>query len=198
MGLSPRVRGSHGRVLSQRPSHGSIPARAGEPHPSSIARLELWVYPRACGGAPLAVEWPVAIRGLSPRVRGSQVASIARVGGVGSIPARAGEPAGHEVLDGRRGVYPRACGGALAPLLAAAHERGLSPRVRGSRGGEIDEMRDAGSIPARAGEPGCAWRSTFSGRVYPRACGGAAPRPTPDPSSRGLSPRVRGSPGTWY
>ena len=75
-------------------------------------------------------------------------------------------------------------------------ESGLSPRVRGSRLPARRRWRGSGSIPACAGEPRRR-RLAPSGRgVYPRVCGGAERyRPGVD-HRRGLSPRVRGSPGT--
>ena len=49
-GLSPRVRGNHGRRLAPLDLPGSIPACAGEP---LIGRQPAYcggVYPRVCGG----------------------------------------------------------------------------------------------------------------------------------------------------
>ena len=53
-GLSPRVRGSLGFVPLERHRDGSIPACAGEPSPRIFFCVTYWVYPRVCGGAPLA------------------------------------------------------------------------------------------------------------------------------------------------
>ena len=50
-------------------------------------------------------------------------------------------------------VYPRACGGTLLAPQANLSEKGLSPRVRGNRIWRLERDADAGSIPARAGEP---------------------------------------------
>ena len=51
------------------------------------------------------------------------------------------------------------------------------------------------SIPAGAGEPGEAFRDHRELVVYPRGCGGADGLPYVVVGHRGLSPRVRGSPG---
>ncbi len=60
-----------------------------------------------------------------------------------------------------------------------------APRQRGRRGG---------SIPAHAGEPKTSTRARAAIRVYPRACGGAMRSRLRPSRTRGLSPRMRGSP----
>ena len=54
-------------------------------------------------------------------------------------------------------------------------------------------MRQGGSIPARAGEPGAKRGSTAPFSVYPRACGGTWSQARIHRSILGLSPRVRGN-----
>ena len=69
------------------------------------------VYPRACGGTQfrkLLRQDPV---GLSPRVRGNHILAQPGHLGVGSIPARAGEPPSKMGPATIFTVYPRACGG---------------------------------------------------------------------------------------
>ena len=110
--------------------------------------------------------------GLSPRVRGNRVTSLANWAISRSIPACAGEPDGAEgiAIDGK--VYPRVCGGTSPGRNPRATSRGLSPRVRGNHHhGEPVAVADR-SIPACAGEPpaGATRASLLS--VYPRVCGG--------------------------
>ncbi len=134
-GLSPRVRGN--RLLDYGIPHGirSIPACAGEPHEVLIRSVVRKVYPRVCGGTAAAGFDGIALRGLSPRVRGNhnrqesiQVASR-------SIPACAGEPPNRPVLPCVVSVYPRVCGG-TGDIHQYGHALiGLSPRVRGNRVG---------------------------------------------------------------
>ena len=91
---------------------------------------------------------------------------------------------------------------------------GLSPRVRGSRYHAVRWRPTGGSIPACAGKPswlrtltpcvgvyprvcGEAVRPPFEQlgqKVYPRVCGEAAVPEQPEARTKGLSPRVRGSP----
>ena len=72
-------------------------------------------------------------------------------------------------------VYPRVCGGTAMPLVATYLVAGLSPRVRGNRRTFQDFVRQGGSIPACAGEPGKQVLYALIGHVI------------------GLSPRVRGN-----
>ena len=132
---------------------------------------------------------------------------------LGSIPARAGEPAQGRPGRPLRPVYPRACGGTTAGTIWPWPPGGLSPRVGGNRLRHQRRAAGGRSIPARAGEPhtGSAGRTvatvypracggTSSGptripccRVYPRACGGTSLPVTPTDRPKGLSPRVRGN-----
>ena len=192
-GLSPRVRGSHLLAVASRHRDGSIPACAGEPTGTTLFVTYGRVYPRVCGGAQRVVVGRVELEGLSPRVRGSLSAYVELTRLSRSIPACAGEP-GYIRLDGHlRQVYPRVCGGAAIPGKVSGTRSGLSPRVRGSRPYCRDQGGNNRSIPACAGEPSSLVSQRYSGRVYPRVCGGATNRSWPDLRDRGLSPRVRGS-----
>ncbi len=110
-GLSPRLRGNHGRpaVRARRP--GSIPAPAGEPASRHANHLGHRVYPRACGGTASTETVLLVHHGLSPRLRGNRVGRVSRRRGAGSIPAPAGEPAAADQSSSSWSVYPRACGG---------------------------------------------------------------------------------------
>ena len=71
-GLSPRMRGNLRQLGNRRPVIGRV-------------------YPRACGGTDALVRLRPDAGGLSPRMRGNPHSS-AGDGGMGSIPAHAGEP----------------------------------------------------------------------------------------------------------
>ena len=132
------------------------------------------VYPRVCGGT---LETPPAAAGgagLSPRVRGNPRSPKWTLGMAGSIPACAGEPtcrAGRRATDR---VYPRVCGGTDAANPLRVQYEGLSPRVRGNRDHVAEQLQQAGSIPACAGEPSAGGRRLRAAGVYPRVCGGTA------------------------
>ena len=110
-GLSPRVRGNHGRLGLHQRRQGSIPARAGEPCCMEAVGIASWVYPRACGGTVIVRSNQSHVRGLSPRVRGNPTEDVYLGVSRGSIPARAGEPWPPTPRACLHGVYPRACGG---------------------------------------------------------------------------------------
>ena len=152
------------------------------------------VYPRVCGGTLDGVAVTSPAIGLSPRVRGNPTFKGAGVIIAGSIPACAGEPPSIARTSAAARVYPRVCGGTGASRPSGNQLRGLSPRVRGNRCQGSAKRRWPGSIPACAGEPSRVAVSVYSGRVYPRVCGGTRRSPTPKTSFSGLSPRVRGNP----
>ena len=131
--------------------------------------------------------------GLSPRVRGNQEQLADLVKAIGSIPARAGEPAPARHTHQHYQVYPRACGGTYYCLLCQRSVSGLSPRVRGNQVGQHAAALALRSIPARAGEPRSRLTVWHATSVYPRACGGTSACSAASASSCGLSPRVRGN-----
>ena len=106
---------------------GSIPARAGEPNPTSIFFTLLAVYPRACGGTVATSVQSLTMPGLSPRVRGNPDSTGSFIAPRGSIPARAGEPYKCVLSIGHFRVYPRACGGTSILAHFALVNQGLSP-----------------------------------------------------------------------
>ena len=172
----------------------SIPAPAGEPVWTLAGSLLPPVYPRACGGTHWQQgDYPTEM-GLSPRLRGNQPTPVALKMPIRSIPAPAGEPRTWSGLSGsaRRSipapagepllyrdnrmvirVYPRACGGTMAPPTPPTKTSGLSPRLRGN-------LR---------GRP--CWRPDPA--VYPRACGGTLLVGSANAPTAGLSPRLRGN-----
>ena len=135
------------------------------------------------------------LKGLSPRVRGNPESQLKRGFDRGSIPARAGEPNSGAARRAGYRVYPRACGGTTARSIRTASLWGLSPRVRGNRGGRVGRTDGLRSIPARAGEPPRRPAAGGRSRVYPRACGGTARCGGGPRRGCGLSPRVRGNLG---
>ena len=192
-GLSPRVRGNHTPVRGFSRPHRSIPACAGEPCRESPPPPYGRVYPRVCGGTRRPGIDGAGLGGLSPRVRGNLNQSSVRRIIQGSIPACAGEPSvplspTHPPL-----VYPRVCGGTAGAVYAEHNGQGLSPRVRGNRGGGRAGLVGKGSIPACAGEPLPYRPQEANYEVYPRVCGGTVCLPTIAIELRGLSPRVRGN-----
>ena len=131
-GLSPRVRGNLGQHAYIQYDMGSIPACAGEPTRFHVLTGAPPVYPRVCGGTLRETFLSVSALGLSPRVRGNHRLYRANICYNRSIPACAGEPTFSTPQGGRKGVYPRVCGGTPAKDWTASQDVGLSPRVRGN------------------------------------------------------------------
>ena len=127
-------------------------------------------------------------------MRGNRHDRAAEVVGVGSIPARAGEPTANPFGHHRSRVYPRECGGTARCAGVARPTTGLSPRVRGNLRRARKRPARLGSIPASAGEPALPAARPRTRRVYPRECGGTVSAGRSPCSSAGLSPRVRGNP----
>ncbi len=111
----------------------------------------------------------------------------------GSIPACAGEPSKQGHAGRSIWVYPRVCGGTRCLSVAVWESIGLSPRVRGNHGEDVEAGFRLGSIPACAGEPVIGGKPPGASGVYPRVCGGTAAGRGGYRAGDGLSPRVRGN-----
>ena len=111
-----------------------------------------------------------------------------------SIPACAGEPCLWCGLELQSKVYPRVCGGTGDTEIVVQPKEGLSPRVRGNPVRAGRTSRQAGSIPACAGEPLLQPVGADDEEVYPRVCGGTGFAMVAIAFVLGLSPRVRGNP----
>ena len=174
---------------------GSIPACAGEPSISAAGTATTRVDPRMRGGA-LALDAAYhCVGGRSPHARGSPQQELERKRAEGSIPACAGEP-GSDLGGGECfRVDPRMRGGALTSHELAKNRAGRSPHARGSPQKLAGAVRDGGSIPACAGEPGSGSFCAAVWGVDPRMRGGAPPRTHPGMTFLGRSPHARGSPG---
>ena len=157
-----------------RPALRTIPARAGEPILLPRRNSATTDHPRVCGGNPAA-------DGDSPHR-------------AGTIPARAGESSAAVLVSVIGRDHPRACGGTHFCAASNAASAGPSPRVRGNQhaGGGCDI--DAGTIPARAGEPSALRGGATAGEDHPRACGGISQSGHRAIRRAGPSPRVRGEP----
>ena len=110
-----------------------------------------WISPRAC-----------ACAGLSPRTRGNPRCGVSDAACAGPIPADAGEPRAPTRCGTRRRAYPRGRGGTGQVIEPLGAVWGLSPRTRGNQLFFAGERVEGGPIPADAGEPNCASRSSRS------------------------------------
>ena len=207
-GLSPHVRGNlvadawgwyplgsipactgKPRAAAYARNSGSIPACTGKPDRAHERRGGDGVYPRMYGETYVMPPISISVRGLSPHVRGNRCSRRKPPRKKGSIPACTGKPNAAVSAIWNPRVYPRMYGGANVSPSAL----GLSPHVRGNRGGNVYCGVKVRSIPACTGKPELLSRLDAGRGVYPRMygeTGSSAGRPDP---AGGLSPHVRGN-----
>ena len=150
-------------------------------------------YPRSRGGTADTQRQIAALGGLSPLTRGNLVCRAQAVGGVGPIPAHAGEPLKLGQIADRLGAYPRSRGGTFHGRLAEIAAEGLSPLTRGNQSGRYLKAAAIGPIPAHAGEPAVDSYLRRRGWAYPRSRGGTDVGGAGDRHQWGLSPLTRGN-----
>ena len=194
MGLSPRGRGNHSRVLRRTGIEGSIPAWAGKPAPRRLGDASAGVYPRVGGETRRRSDVHRLPSGLSPRGRGNRQPVARGARPLGSIPAWAGKPESTPTSPNACRVYPRVGGETRALIAAQEGQQGLSPRGRGNPGMFMLACSSGGSIPAWAGKPVVSTGYDALFRVYPRVGGETSFPLTIEAIVSGLSPRGRGNP----
>ncbi len=131
--------------------------------------------------------------GSSPRVRGTRHACSGDSRGDRFIPARAGNTARRSIRRAATAVHPRACGEHGATKSLARRSPGSSPRVRGTRRGDLAPHVARRFIPARAGNARRLFDVDRRDAVHPRACGEHAECDHLMGDRDGSSPRVRGT-----
>ncbi len=196
-GLSPHARGNHLIARHSGGTSGSIPARAGQPRSPSSCSGSARVYPRTRGATEYTSAAEIDKLGLSPHARGNQPTALFRWNGIGSIPARAGQPASEPTSTSQSWVYPRTRGATVYSPIAPSALFGLSPHARGNHPRVIRSVVSVRSIPARAGQPISAAQTPRSWRVYPRTRGATGMAYRHTDANHGLSPHARGNPITW-
>ena len=193
-GPSPRGRGNLERYSARRRTPGTIPARAGQPRSSRQHVAARRDHPRAGGATSYTLTACPMLRGPSPRGRGNQYLRGAHPVPLGTIPARAGQPATHYRALAHSGDHPRAGGATAMKPDDGMLAKGPSPRGRGNHQRPRRDGQLLGTIPARAGQPpGAAARE---GRImdHPRAGGATAGLGAAMSMYQGPSPRGRGNP----
>ena len=191
-GLIPACAGSTLRLLlSWRPTGGSSPHARGAPFASSPDIRRAGLIPACAGSTLLLALWRTRIR-AHPRMRGEHSdGSPGFDGGSGSSP-HARRAHNHLTVQKHSGGLIPACAGSTATINGvdhthAAHPRmrgehspiccrvacwgGSSPHARGARGGEVDEYRIPGLIPACAGSTSHSTRTVRALRAHPRMRG---------------------------
>ena len=193
MGSSPHVRGTHRGRWARCSRAGIIPACAGNTRAAAGWRASRRDHPRMCGEHALQPYKRGLALGSSPHVRGTLRGGEDFVGGVGIIPACAGNTRVRKGRDGRAGDHPRMCGEHNPFNGIVADFPGSSPHVRGTLR-MIHHWSDIkGIIPACAGNTQTIFEPTCSMRDHPRMCGEHGISPSARRAVWGSSPHVRGT-----
>ena len=150
---------------------GIIPAYAGNtlntPDLLDVRRD----HPRVCGEHPFRSGVHAAVRGSSPRMRGTPAARAAATAAHWIIPAYAGNTPTFPWSTTVARDHPRVCGEHILRKNARKHHAGSSPRMRGTLGEWFDWRHGAGIIPAYAGNTTVSGVLSSNRLDHPRVCG---------------------------
>ena len=194
MGSSPRVRGKHDLITTQKLLGHLIPARAGKTRSGPPPGSGRTAHPRVCGENVGDRARLCGVLGSSPRVRGKQGHSGNERSDPGLIPACAGKTPRAPCPGYPDRAHPRACGENVVCSAMSFGFPGSSPRVRGKPHRQRQPPDEAGLIPARAGKTGGSVCRSASQAAHPRACGENGGGFGLGGPFLGSSPRVRGKP----
>ena len=128
-----------------------IPACAGNAYSALHRCASIAVHPRVCGErrSVRALRCPKA--GSSPRVRGTRAHTSGATAHKRFIPACAGNAMPPARPRPWRPVHPRVCGERRQARMGNHERNGSSPRVRGTRGVDLERRLLNRFIPACAG-----------------------------------------------
>ena len=193
-GSSPRGRGTRLTTALLHALQRFIPAWAGNTGIRGVEQERKAVHPRVGGEHQVWCFGTAAIRGSSPRGRGTRRPGQTSMATGRFIPAWAGNTFDDKGKPITRLVHPRV-GGEHSPH--AGHRffgGGSSPRGRGTRHAVHRAPCSRRFIPAWAGNT--AWPSSIGSvlSVHPRVGGEHRPAASSTSHSRGSSPRGRGTP----
>ena len=195
MGSSPQVRGTSSPSGAPARSPGLIPAGAGNIAARTCASRASRAHPRRCGEHPLLVLPDGVAQGSSPQVRGTWVACLELVQGLGLIPAGAGNMTHPQSQDRAMRAHPRRCGEHSEGIKQDATVTGSSPQVRGTFARRCAASTLMGLIPAGAGNIVESQRTRLPPGAHPRRCGEHNGASLLEVKKTGSSPQVRGTSG---
>ncbi len=152
-----------------------------------------WDHPRVCGEHMRLMAAAASSEGSSPRVRGTLDGSGRLAADAGIIPACAGNT--HASVPRRPPTrdHPRVCGEHRRVHMEGLPGGGSSPRVRGTHLDQTLSLNLGGIIPACAGNTTRGESEDCTTRDHPRVCGEHVVHRRSRCTSRGSSPRVRGT-----
>ncbi len=132
VGPSPLARGNPHEPGGRQRSHGSIPARAGQPTRSRRWPRHEGVHPRSRGATERYGMQADLEYGPSPLARGNHELPAEEVDPLGSIPARAGQPIPAIGCTSATRVHPRSRGATGISDSSRSPSSGPSPLARGN------------------------------------------------------------------
>ena len=192
-GSSPRVRGTLFKDAGCTVGAGIIPACAGNTTVSKTSRRRSGDHPRVCGEHRDQILQNLRDLGSSPRVRGTLLRHEGLKILAGIIPACAGNTNQRFELLNLDKDHPRVCGEHPHKAIADSGFPGSSPRVRGTPAALLGSDQHRGIIPACAGNTEYRDHRQSRRRDHPRVCGEHRRLAAARRSTRGSSPRVRGT-----
>ena len=170
-GSSPRMRGAHSVIITEKAVIGIIPADAGSTRPCRHDDTAGWDHPRGCGEHATLYILAVLVPGSSPRMRGARTSSASLQAWDRIIPADAGSTWQHADAT-RDGVdHPRGCGEHRTCWHSRAGACGSSPRMRGALQQSAGRAYAERIIPADAGSTGSLGPISMADGDHPRGCG---------------------------
>ena len=132
--------------------------------------------------------------GSSPLARGTHAVVVAEVGGVGLIPARAGNTPNGTLWKYSTRAHPRSRGGHPSTKAKLYDVSGSSPLARGTRSMTCFPLLVVGLIPARAGNTSTRCPIRTRSRAHPRSRGEHLMPAIAILAGWGSSPLARGTP----
>ena len=170
-GSSPRLRGTLKRLANRVELHRFIPAFAGNARPLRPPSRAGPVHPRVCGERLPFCDSRATANGSSPRLRGTQLNELGRLGGRRFIPAFAGNAESRRCRSNLPAVHPRVCGERAMFCGKKIVGNGSSPRLRGTQAQPHSKVILIRFIPAFAGNAIDEPQSQKAYSVHPRVCG---------------------------
>ena len=193
MGSSPRMRGAQRRQGIPDMEPGIIPADAGSTRVVGGCVCHCWDHPRGCGEHAFSAFRRVTLAGSSPRMRGARHHDTRGKDQDRIIPADAGSTVPCGLRSIRLWDHPRGCGEHIDVPLPLVGDEGSSPRMRGARRSQGEDLRASGIIPADAGSTRSCWTTRARAGDHPRGCGEHFFKNSFDCETVGSSPRMRGA-----
>ena len=196
VGSSPRVWGT--RVNPRQGANDSrfIPTCVGNASRSCGPWWVITVHPHVCGERNFSQVSTPGISGSSPRVWGTQHLTGSRCVVCRFIPTCVGNACRHGLGRVFYAVHPHVCGERFASISFKNTNRGSSPRVWGTRGGNEKTVSLWRFIPTCVGNAGLCIPIRGVSSVHPHVCGERRPGEKARYIDAGSSPRVWGTQAT--